>query len=96
MPHISGDLLLLFPITTKQPPRGSLAVEIPETEKRRAGLSPDMRLWIILEEYNTDVVGRSYYLGPGPPIGRLSKAFLLPALRTFLANRRRTREVDRR
>ena len=89
------DVLLLFPITRKAPERGRFAVEIPETEKRRAGLDGDMRLWIILNEYNLDIVGRSFYFEPEPPLGRFSKAFFLPVMREFIARRSRTRGVNR-
>jgi hypothetical protein len=30
-------------------------------EKRRAGLDADVRLWIILDEYNSDIIGHSFY-----------------------------------
>jgi hypothetical protein len=50
-------------------------VKIPEMEKRRGGLDPTLRLWIILDEYNQDIIGQSFYLEPGPPLGRFSKAF---------------------
>ena len=90
-----GDALLLFPITTKEPSADRLAVEIPDIEKRRAGLDTTMRLWLILDEYNLDTVGTSYYLEPEPPIGRFSKAFLLPLLREFQEQLLQTRKVDR-
>lgn len=54
-----------------------------------------MRLWIILDEFNTDRVGRSFYLEPDPPIGRFSKAFFLPLLRAFIARRKEFTEVSR-
>lgn len=88
-------MLLLFPVTTKQPEPERFAAEIPATEKRRAGLDADLRLWIILDEYNTDVVGQSFYLEPEPPIGRFSKAFFLPLIREFVARRKSLRGVDR-
>ena len=90
-----GDLVLVFPITTKQPGAGRFAIEIPAIEKRRAGLDVDLRLWIILEEFNSDVIGRSFYLEPEPPIGRFSKAFFLPILREFIARRKTLTEVNR-
>ena len=52
----NGDLVLFFPITTKHPEANRFAFEIPSIEKRRAGLDGDMRLWIILDEYNSDVI----------------------------------------
>lgn len=89
------DLVILFPITTKAPERGSFAVEIPETEKRRASLDRDIRLWIVLEEFNEDIVGKSFFLEPEPPLGHFSKAFFLPVLREFIAQRARSRGVSR-
>ncbi|MFA1621295.1 hypothetical protein ACDY96_00345 [Rhizobium mongolense] len=74
LPRPDGDLVLFFPITTKQPEKARFAAEIPAIEKRRAGLNADLRLWIILDEFNSDVVGRSFYLEPEPPIGRFSNA----------------------
>jgi hypothetical protein len=65
-------------------------------EKRRAGLDATLRLWIILDEYNQDIVGRSFYLEPEPPPGRFSKAFFLPLMKEFIARRARTRGVNRR
>lgn len=93
--RIDGDMLLLFPVTTKQPEPGRFAAEIPATEKRRAGLDVDLRLWIILDEYNADIVGQSFYLEPDPPIGRFSKAFFLPLVREFVARRKSLKGVDR-
>lgn len=93
--RIEGDLLLLFPITTKQPEGGRFAAEIPATEKRRAGLDAYLRLWIILDEYNTDTIGQSFYLEPEPPIGRFSKAFFLPLVREFVARRKSLKGIGR-
>lgn len=90
-----GDLLLLFPITTKEPEPSRFASEIPLIEKHRAGLDPDLRLWIILDEYNTDIVGQSFYLEPDPPIGRFSKAFFLPLVRAFIARRKSLTGISR-
>jgi hypothetical protein len=87
--------VLVFPITTKQPGTARFAIEIPAIEKRRAGLDVDLRLWIILDEFNSDVIGRSFYLEPEPPIGRFSKAFFLPILREFIARRKTLTEVNR-
>lgn len=90
-----GDLIVFFPITTKQPEVSQFTVEIPVIEKRRAGLNVDLRLWIIFDEFNTDIVGKSFYLEPEPPIGRFSKAFFLPLLREFIARRKVSTEVSR-
>ena len=95
LPRPDGDLLLFFPISTKQPEPARFSAEIPAIEKRRAGLDTDLKLWIILDEFNTDRVGRSFYLEPDPPIGRFSKAFFLPLLRAFVARRKEFTEVSR-
>lgn len=90
-----GDLVLFFPITTKQPEPNRFAVEIPAIEKRRAGLDVDLRVWIIFDEFNSDIIGRSFYLEPEPPLGRFSKAFFLPLLKEFIARRRSFSEISR-
>jgi len=54
-----------------------------------------MRLWIILDEYNQDIVGRSFHLEPEPPLGRFSKAFFLPLMKEFIARRAGARGVNR-
>jgi hypothetical protein len=89
------DVLVLFPITSLEPARGRFAAEIPDTEKRRAGLDGSIRLWIVLDEYNQDVIGRSFYLESEPPLGYFSKAFFLPLLQEFIRRRSRVRGVHR-
>ena len=90
------DVLLLFPITSQPPSRDRFAAEIPEMEKRRAGLDAALRLWIILDEYNQDSINESFYLEPELLLGRFSKAFFLPLMRQFIARRAGTRGVNRR
>ena len=89
------DLLVLFPITSQEPARDRFAAEIPDIEKRRAGLDGAMRLWIVLDEYNQDVIGRSFYLEPEPPLGYFSKAFFLPLLQEFIRRRSQAQAVQR-
>ncbi len=97
IPKAGGeDALVLFPITSQQPAKGRFASEVPETEKRRAGLDGNVRLWIVLDEYNQDVMGRSFYLEPEPPLGYFSKAFFLPLLREFVRRRTLAKAVHRR
>jgi hypothetical protein len=74
------DSLFLFPITSQQPPKGSFAVEIPDAEKRNAGLDADKRLWVVFDEGNHDVVGRSPYIAPNRLIGRFSHRFFVPLM----------------
>ncbi|MBO9101758.1 MULTISPECIES: hypothetical protein [unclassified Rhizobium] len=95
IPRAGGDLALFVPITTKQPEANRFTAEIPAIEKRRAGLDVDLRLWIILDEFYSDIIGRSFYLEPEPPIGRFSKAFFLPLLREFIARRKSFSQVMR-
>jgi hypothetical protein len=90
------DTLILFAITSRPPGATNLAVEIPETERRRAGLDGNVRLWIVLSEYNQDIIGQSFYLEPERPLGRFSKAFFLPVLKTFIAHRQKAKIVNRR
>nr|WP_249159434.1 hypothetical protein [Bradyrhizobium jicamae] len=89
------DVLLLFPITSQAPSAERFAMEIPEMEKRRAGLDVMLRLWIILDEFIQDIVGQSFYLEPGPPLGRFSKAFFLPLMKKFIARRADARGINR-
>ncbi len=96
IPRATGDVLLLFPITTAEPGKARFAVEIPDIEKRRGGLDLDRRSWILLDEFNEDVIDASFYLPPDPPLGRFSKAFLLPVLKRFMAERDGARRVRRR
>ena len=92
----ADDLLVLFPITSQSPAPGRFAAEIPEMEKRRAGLDATLRLWIILDEYNQDTIGQSFYLEPEQPLGRFSKAFFLPLMKKFISRRASSRGVNRR
>ena len=62
------DVLVLFPITSQEPAPERFATEIPDTEKRLAGLDGALRLWLILDEHNQDVIGRSVYPEPEPPL----------------------------
>lgn len=63
LPRPNGeDVVLHFPITSQKPTSARFAAKIPATEKRRAGLSNTLHLWLILDEYNQDVVGKSFYL----------------------------------
>jgi len=88
-------VLVLFPITSQPPSSDRFAAEIPDIEKRRAGLDVALRLWIILDEYNQDTINQSFYLQPEPPLGRFSKAFFLPLMKEFIARRAGTRAVNR-
>jgi hypothetical protein len=90
-----GDVIVLFPSTSQEPPPSRFAAEIPATEKRRGGLAADLRLWLIVDEYNQDVLGQPFYLEPEPKLGQLSKAFLLPLLKAVVARRDQATRVNR-
>src|SRR5712691_11061657 len=80
--------LVLLAITSRPPSLDQRALEIPDTEKRRAGLTRYHRAWVIVSEYNYDIAERSYYYEPRtPPLGTFSMPFLREvaiALRTSL------------
>lgn len=68
------QLPLLYPITSKAPPPNSAAVEVPETEARRAKLySPS---WVIVSEFNIDDLARSHSIEDSEPLGMFSRKFM--------------------
>jgi hypothetical protein len=74
---IAGDTeILLAPITTQPSDGRAFAVEVPEIEKKRAGLDQHIRQWVIVDETNTDIPAQSYYFEPGNRIGGFSSAFV--------------------
>ncbi len=75
--------MILMAITTKMPRDGQIALEIPLTERRRANLDWEKPLWIILNEYNVDVLENSHYFLPESVIGRFSLKFLNDVQRAF-------------
>lgn len=89
------ERLILFPITSKDPGPHRFAFEIPAREKKRAGLDANMRLWIILDEGNSDAVIGSYYLINRRPLGSFSKSYFLPIAREFISRRKMTKLQDR-
>lgn len=96
MPKSSGDVLVLFAVTTKHPAAGRWAIEVPEAEKRRAGLDVSLRQWIMLDEANQDVVGKSYYLTADTPFGYFSAKFFAPIVRDVIKRWREIHRISRR
>ena len=90
--RLDDELLLLFPITTKQPESSRFFFEVPETEKRRAGLNYALRSWIILDEVNSDKLNQSRYIEPDCQIGHFSRAFTLLVFRAW-ARESRARKI---
>jgi len=72
--------LFWIPITTKEPHKGRLAIEVPQMERRRAGLASDMRLWVMVDEYNHEFLETSFYIDPNGYQGAFSSVFTNKAL----------------
>lgn len=67
----------LLAVSATPPKSGQVAIELPQIECRRAGLKEWKGGWIIVSEYNYDIVERSYSLDVNQePIGRFSKQFM--------------------
>jgi hypothetical protein len=89
-------VVALFPITSQPPHASRTALEIPEIDARRVGLS--IPCWIIVDEWNLDDLARSPHIADAHPLGSLSPAFMR-RVRTAAADRiraRRYRSVPRR
>jgi hypothetical protein len=85
--HAGNHLLFIAPITSKEPIAGRQAIEIPETEARRAQLDRNIRLWVMVDELNADVLERSYTLEGREPRGQFSQAFTDKLIRSVQAVR---------
>jgi hypothetical protein len=68
------DRLALLPITTQPPATDICAYELPALEVQRIARGAPRRLWVILDEFNTDRVAGSFYLTPDCKRGQLSRA----------------------
>lgn len=76
--------LLILAITTKAPEHGRVALEIPDIERRRAGLDGFRSCWIVLDEYNYDIAETSWYIEPQHELlGRFSKSFMMKVAAGF-------------
>ena len=67
--------LFRIPIAGKEPHKDRLAIEVPQIERKRAGLASDMRLWVIVDEYNHEFLETSLYIDPKGYRGAFSAAF---------------------
>ena len=83
--------LVILAITGTPPKLGQKAIEIPALEVKRAGLSTLKPAWLMIGEYNYDIVERSFYFEPNQkPWGRFGPRFLeeiRQAIRPLLAQR---------
>lgn len=84
-------------MTTQPPQTDRAALEIPDTEARRAGLSDLKRCWVMVDEYNYDVAEHSWYIEPDKKkLGRFSKAFMMKIAAAFgEASRHSGRRINR-
>ena len=69
-------IVMFVPITTQPQENNPFAIEVPEIEKKRAGLDLHLRLWIVCLEHNNDAYERSYYLEPSARLGTFSMPFI--------------------
>ena len=90
--------IMLVPITTKPQDKNPYAVEVPEIEKKRAGLDMTLRLWVVTQEYNVDIVERSYYFEPHVQLGSFSMSFVkqVQARMIEAVKARKSQSVSRR
>ena len=84
-------------ISSQPPASGQAALEIPDIDRRRAGLTAYPRAWIYVSEWNYDIAERSFHLDPAlKPLGHLTPRFLAIVARAFSATVRLSRaRVDR-
>lgn len=79
--------LLLLAISSQTPRPRQSAIEVPEIERRRGGLSRYPRAWIVTSEYNYDIAERSFYYDPA---GRVLGAFGQHFMRRIVVELRKT------
>ena len=95
--HDGRTAIYLLAVTSKMPGNGRAVLEIPETERHRAGLSRDKRLWVVLDEFNSDVYENSYYMEPKAQIGTFGDAFLKQIQQRFreIVRQRKSKGIRR-
>ena len=88
--------LMLLAISSQPPAADQIALEIPDTERRRGGLMRYPRAWIVISEYNYDIAERSFYYNPNvSPLGMLSRPYLREIATAFRANLSTASRIDR-
>ncbi|MFM9976380.1 MAG: hypothetical protein ACKVON_17640 [Beijerinckiaceae bacterium] len=83
---------------TDNPDADGLAVEIPPIERRRAGLSPTRPAFVVISEYNYDILPLSHRYNPNAKtFGAFSPVLTEQVRDAFLdaMRRARARRVDR-
>jgi hypothetical protein len=89
------DFLALLPITSKPPAKAVEAYELPALEVQRIERGASGRLWVILDEFNTDRVAGSFYLAPDCKRGQLSRAVHRALYEAFAKAVPRAARIDR-
>jgi hypothetical protein len=84
----------MVPITSQPPGDNPFAVEVPDIEKRRAGLDRHLPLWVITDEANTDVPERSFYFEPDARVGAFSLQFV-KAVQALMIQALKARKMTR-
>ncbi len=85
--------IVFLAVTSQAPEPARFSVEIPDTEKRRAGQDGDKELWIILDEHNLDILEQSYYLEPKRRLGAFSSKFRSQIQRAFAEALRQRKSI---
>ncbi len=67
--------VILVPVTSQPQSKNPFAIEVPEIEKKRAGLDVNLRLWVIADEHNIDTPAQSYYFEAAGRLGSFSATF---------------------
>ncbi len=90
-------VVLFVPLTTQPQDGNPYAIEVPEIEKRRAGLQSHIRVWAVLSEHNLDAYERSFYLEPASRMGAFGMSFVkqMQALKIQAIKGRKSATVKR-
>lgn len=75
VPDAGRTVLFVVPITSHEPTAHRVGVRVPAMEARRAGLTPGMALWVMVDEVNVDVFETSFALEDRRRRGAFSRAF---------------------
>ncbi|CUA94740.1 hypothetical protein [Pannonibacter indicus] len=96
--HQGQTEVILLPVTSQQPPAERSCVEVPEIERKRAGLDELIRLWVICNEFNADLPEQFYYFEPHGRLGAFSRSFtkILQGALAKAIRSRRTITINRR
>ncbi|MFN0114384.1 MAG: hypothetical protein ACKVPY_06885 [Paracoccaceae bacterium] len=77
--------VILLALTTQPPGKDRLCISVPRAEKRLAGLDSDRPVWLMLDEYNHDILEISPRFDPSARIGRFSDRFVQHLAARFAA-----------